>query len=101
MSDLPNYKPALAMPELLAAYRGYLQQRGYKAGSINAYAHAVEHFTGWLAGESVELGEADKAVARFLNDHLPVCDCPGPLQRHKITIEARSPIYFASCGRKA
>jgi site-specific recombinase XerD len=72
----------------VAAYGSYLQQRGYRVVSMTAYVHAVEHFIRWLAGEGIKLCESEKAVARFLADHLPGCSCPGPVQRHKVTMRS-------------
>lgn len=86
MSEFADDNATLVMSELVAGYSRYLRQRGYTAGSLTAYVHAVEHFTRWLTGEGIKLCEAEKAVARFLADHLPGCRCPGRVQRHKVTM---------------
>lgn len=71
---------------LVDLYTSTLEGRGYCATAIQAYRAAVEHFLAWTAPDnsSVEIGEGP--IRRFINEHLPVCSCPGRRQRGKVTM---------------
>lgn len=58
------------------AYVAYLVERGYKAGTINAYLRAVAHFAHWSVDRFSTLDDLDEEpVQRFINTHLPSCRC--------------------------
>lgn len=74
---------------LIDPYTGCLRKQSYKDGVIAAYSVAIEHFAGWLAGTGRSAGEVQESViGEFLDLHLPVCGCPGRLQRSRSTMRA-------------
>lgn len=70
---------------LVRLYTTTLEGRGYQSLAVHAYVGAVEHFIAWAApkADRVEIGEA--SIRRFLDGHLNDCDCPGRVQRGKVT----------------
>ena len=59
------------------AYSTYLIGRGYSSWSVRKYLCSVAHFAHWLRKLRVELSQIDEAlIRRFLDEHLPRCDCP-------------------------
>lgn len=70
---------------LVNLYTSTLEHRGYRPTAIDAYKGAIEHFLAWSAphADSIEIGEA--SIRRFVDEHLPGCDCPGRHQRGKVT----------------
>lgn len=79
-SDLDAYAPA---------YRQRLVDQGYAVQTVRVYLCSIAHFARW-AGRSrraaQDLAPAD--IARFVDEHLPRCDCPPPVQRHRSSIRA-------------
>jgi site-specific recombinase XerD len=64
------------------AYSSYLIGRGYSSWSVRKYLCSVAHFAHWLRKRRVKLSQIDEAlVRRFLDDHLPRCDCPSRTPR--------------------
>jgi hypothetical protein len=51
---------------------------------VQAYRRAVEHFLSWLTAEAQELSGA--SVQRFVDEHLSICQCPGRLQKNRVTV---------------
>ena len=77
--------PLVQIPGVVDLYTSTLERRGYAPTVIHAYCGAVEHFLAWSApnADAVEIGEA--SIRRFVNEHLSGCDCPGRLQRGRVT----------------
>jgi hypothetical protein len=73
------------IPGVVDLYTSTLERHGYAPTAIHAYRGAVEHFLAWSAqnADSVEIGEA--SIRRFVDEHLSGCDCPGRLQRGRVT----------------
>lgn len=70
---------------LLDLFTSTLKDRGYRPIVIDAYRSAIQHFLIWSSPntDSVEMGEA--SIRRFVDEHLPGCDCPGRHQRGRVT----------------
>jgi integrase len=79
------------------AYSTYLIGRGYSSWSVRKYLCSVAHFAHWLRKLRVELSQIDEAlIRRFLDEHLPRCDCPlrtprcrnhvGPALKHLLIV---------------
>jgi integrase len=64
------------------AYGEHLQRGRYAAGTQRVYLCCVAHFAHWLTSERYALGAVDEAaVARFMSEHLPGCECAYPVRR--------------------
>jgi integrase/recombinase XerD len=71
-----------AFNEHVSEYCSYLQSRQYAEETRRVYLCCVAHFAHWMMEERVQLRRLDKPVVnRFLLDHLPRCDCPGPVRK--------------------
>jgi site-specific recombinase XerD len=71
------------------SYARYLAERGYSLSSIKDYESCIAHFAHWLKKRRATLGQIDEALAqRFLDDHLPRCNCPGRVQRCRHQVRA-------------
>lgn len=71
------------------SYGRYMTERGYSFSSIRAYLSCVAHFAHWLKKRRATLCQIDEAlVQRFLEDHLPRCSCPPPVQRCRHQVRA-------------
>ena len=58
------------------AYVQYLLDLGYAPGSIRSYVVSVAHFAHWLVARRYVLTDVDEAlVKRFVDGHLPDCQC--------------------------
>ena len=54
----------------------YLIERGYARSTARAYLGHASHFLRWAQRAEVDLRSIDEmVVARFLDDHLPHCNC--------------------------
>ena len=71
--------PSLA--SYLAIFNRYLTERGYSARSIRAEQFYVSHFVYWMQCHHIGIKAIDEAlIARFLQHHLPRCDCAGAIR---------------------
>lgn len=64
------------------AYVEDLKLDEYAGTTINTYVGCIAHFARWTEQCRLELSQiGEDAVARFLAEHLPHCDCPSPVCR--------------------
>lgn len=57
----------------------YLHKRGQALVSAQDYLRGAAHFGFWIDVEGLSLAKVtDEVVARFLQEHLPKCQCPIP-----------------------
>lgn len=71
------------------AYDQYLTERGYAVGTIEGYFGSVAHFAHWLTLQCTGIDDIDEdLIIRFLNEHLPDCQCARRCQRSRT--EARA-----------
>jgi site-specific recombinase XerD len=81
----PHTRAWLRQSALEAHIAGFwqdLEARGYAASTRRVYLVCVAHFAHWMRREGLALTRLDEdAVARYLAEHLPRCDCPEPLRR--------------------
>jgi len=74
-----------------ARYIEHLTRGRYSAGTSRIYLCCIAHFAHWVSREQLALEEIDEAVrARFIAEHLSVCDCPYPV--HRVPIGHRAAI---------
>jgi integrase/recombinase XerC len=70
-----------ALASYLAIFDRYLSERRYSARSIGAERFYISHFVFWLQRNRLGITEVDEPlVARFLDRHLPRCDCAGAVR---------------------
>lgn len=56
-----------------------LRQRGYSQAVVQSYLSVAGHFSHWLTLEGIApIGLSRETVARFREEHLPVCQCVRP-----------------------
>lgn len=72
-----------------APYRKWLDERGYATSTSRAYILCLTHFAQW----ATELGLTCETlscstIARFIDEHLPCCDCPRPVQYSRAQVRA-------------
>jgi integrase len=71
-----------ALDAHVPGYCAYLEVHGYAASTQRVYLCCVAHFAHWMRGERLGMKRLDEdAVARYLAEHLPRCDCPEPVRR--------------------
>ena len=79
-SDLAPFVPT---------YVRRLVDRHYAASTVRNYVYGVAHFAHWACGHRVDLRHlADEVVRRFIDEHLPHCNCPSPVQRCRHQVRA-------------
>lgn len=89
MSCSESSKPCIvAVSGLVRLYAANLESRGYRPSVVGAYCAAVEHFICSQAPEADHLEVNRSAVRRFVEVHLPTCDCAGRVQRGTVTVRA-------------
>lgn len=60
----------------------HLAARGHAQATVQQYLQAVEHFDRWLRRTHCPVTDVNEAtVRRFLEKHLPRCQCPPPRTR--------------------
>jgi integrase/recombinase XerD len=66
----------------VAGYWEHLKSRGYAVGTRRTYLCCIAHFAHWMRRKRLSLGRlGEDAVARYLTEHLPRCDCQKPVRR--------------------
>jgi len=60
----------------------YLSERHYAPGTIDTKLGCIAHFARWMGQCRLDVRRIDEeAVRRFLDDHLPRCNCAEPVNR--------------------
>jgi site-specific recombinase XerD len=72
-----------------APYRRWLGERGYTNSTVRNYLQCLVHFARWatiqrLTPESLSVG----LICRFVDEHLPHCDCSRRVQRSRTQVRA-------------
>lgn len=66
----------------VSGYGALLRRGRYAPSTRRVYLCCVAHFAHWLTRERYSLSAVNGlAVARFISEHLPCCDCPYPVRR--------------------
>jgi site-specific recombinase XerD len=79
---------ASALAPYVPAYWRHLVERRYSPGTVRMYLCCVAHFARWSRRRRLDLGHLGRDTDRFLDEHLPQCDCPYPVQRCRHQIRA-------------
>lgn len=70
-------------------YRKWLDERGYTARTSRAYVLCLTHFAKWATGLGLTCETLScSTIARFIDEHLPDCDCPRPAQYSRAQVRA-------------
>jgi site-specific recombinase XerD len=73
----------------LDAYKHYLSDRGYAANTFSSCLRSIDHFAQWMSSQRLLVERIDESVvAEFLDEHLPKCQCTGPICRHRASLSA-------------
>jgi len=68
----------------ISLYVEYLEREQYSDYSISSNIRSVGHFAHWITNERIPLDKINCSVqAKFLTEHLPVCNCSCPAPRLK------------------
>jgi site-specific recombinase XerD len=74
---------------LVPAYVRRLVDRNYAANTVRMYVYGVAHFAHWARRCRIDVDRlADEVVQRFIDEHLPHCTCPSPVQRCRHQVRA-------------
>lgn len=79
---------ASALAPYIPGYWCRLVERGYAAGTVRIYLCGVAHFARWSRRRRLDLGDLDRHAQCFVDEHLPRCACPSPVQRSRHSIRA-------------
>ena len=78
-----------ALAPFVPAYWHSLVKQHYAAKTARVYLCAVAHFARWMRRRRLAVCSlADDVVQRFLDEHLPCCTCPSPVQRRRPQVRA-------------
>lgn len=67
----------------------YLSERRYAPQTIDTYLGCVAHFAHWMSEYRLRVHRLEEGVVRrFLDEHLPSCDCPRPVRRTRNDLRA-------------
>jgi len=69
------------LAQSVPAYWRYLTERRYSPGTAKAYLCCLAHFARWVRRGRHSLDDLDHTVGKFVDEHLPCCRCPSPVQR--------------------
>jgi integrase/recombinase XerC len=71
------------------AFTRYLAERRHASKTIPKYLGCLAHFGRWMNQCQLNIERIDEdLVRRFLDDHLPRCDCARPVCRNRIELRA-------------
>lgn len=70
-------------------YRRWLDERGYSDRTSRAHIRCLAHFAKWTTEHGLTCDTLSAvSITRFIDEHLPCCDCPRPVQRHRVQVRA-------------
>jgi len=71
-----------ALAPHLDAFNAHLSRGRYAAITTTTYISCLAHFALWMKHDDLVVPSLDeRAVDRFLHNHLPSCECPSPVER--------------------
>lgn len=79
---------ASAVAPFVPAYWSRLVERRYAPDTVQHYMCCLAHFAHWSRRARLDLGNLGPAVDRFLEQHLPRCNCPHPVLRVPMLLRA-------------
>ena len=79
---------ASALAPYVPAYWCRFIERRYAPNTARTYLCGVAHFARWSRRRRLDLADLDQEAQRFVEEHLPRCACPYPVQRSRHQIRA-------------
>jgi len=71
------------------AYRQRLDALGYSKSTQSHYIGGIAHFAVWMKIENISPNDiCSDVLVQFIQAHLPVCRCPGKVQRRPYQVRA-------------
>jgi integrase/recombinase XerC len=71
------------------AFSDYLSERRYSRHTVDTYLSCFAHFAYWMRRRRLAVHRLnDGTVRRFLDEHLPNCECPRPVCRTRKDLRA-------------
>ena len=78
-----------ALASFVPSYLRSLVEQHYSAGTTRQYLCGVAHFARWMRQRRLAACDLEgDVVRRFLDEHLPHCTCPSPVQRCRHQVRA-------------
>lgn len=78
-----------ALEPHIDAYVAHLKCGRYAPSTARRYLACIAHFARWMKQNRLALNKIDEsAIAKFLDEHLPYCDCPAPVARVRRDLHA-------------
>jgi site-specific recombinase XerD len=88
----PNHNRWLidsALAPHIDAYVAHLKRDRYSPSSTSRYLSGIAHFARWMKQSRLALIKIDEAaIIKFLDEHLPHCDCSAPIVRNRRDLHA-------------
>src|SRR3546814_428009 len=84
-------------------YVSYLRAGRYHPNTVRVYFACVAHFGKWATEEGLDIALIDEAAQRrFLDNHVPSCDCPYPVRklRHELRVAIRHLLHVLRAQRR-
>jgi integrase/recombinase XerC len=71
------------------AFKQHLAERRYAADTFASYLGGIKHFARWARSKRLRLHRIDEvSITEFLDDHLPNCQCAGPMRHDQGDLSA-------------
>jgi integrase len=79
---------ASVLAPFVPAYWCRLIEGRYATRTARMYMCCIAHFARWSRRRQLDLGDLNEDAHRFVEEHLPCCTCPRPVQRSRNQIRA-------------
>lgn len=77
------------LAEYVDAFTHHFTEGRYASATIATHLGCIAHFAHWSIQAGIDIHDIDeKVVQRFLNEHLPHCDCARPVHRVRRDLHA-------------
>ena len=84
-----NWHLASQFAPYVDAFTHHLTERRYASRTVGNYLGCLAHFARWTTRCRLNIRQIDEdAVRRFLDDHLPRCDCAKPVRVDRCDLRA-------------
>jgi integrase/recombinase XerC len=78
-----------ALAPHIDTYAAHLKSGRYSSSATSRYLSGIVHFARWMKQSRLALSKIDEAaIIKFLDDHLPHCDCSAPVVRNRRDLHA-------------